>query len=365
MLLSQLIAAVERVAPRSYQESYDNSGLLIGSPNTEVRGVLLCLDTLENIVEEAVERGCNVIIAHHPIIFSGLKSLTGKNYVERVVIKALQNGVAIYVAHTNLDNMRTGVNAKICERIGLQNTRILVPKSRIIKQLVTYIPVAQADIVRSALFAAGAGNIGNYSEASFNTIGAGTYKGNDASNAFAGEKNVRHYEAETRLEVVFEQHLEGAVLAALRKTHPYEEIAYGIFTLENQHNDIGSGMIGTLAEPMTEADFLKNLKGNLATNCIRHTALRNKMIEKVAVCGGSGSFLLRNALAQSADAFVTADFKYHEFFDAEGKIVICDVGHFESEQYTIDLLHEILSPVMEHDIPLYKTEIVTNPVFYY
>lgn len=365
MLLSQLITAIERVAPRNYQESYDNSGLLVGNPSTEVRGVLLCLDTLENIVEEAVERGCNIIIAHHPIIFSGIKSLTGKNYVERVVIKALQNGLAIYVAHTNLDNVRTGVNAKICERIGLQNTKILVPKSRIIKQLVTYVPVAQADEVRSALFATGAGNIGNYSEVSFNSIGAGTYKGNDASNAFAGAKNTRHYEAETRIEMIFEPHQEGAVLSALRKSHPYEEVAYNIFSLENQHNDVGSGMIGTLAEPMTEADFLEMLKGKLATNCIRHTALRHKMIERVAVCGGSGSFLLRNALAQSADAFVTADFKYHEFFDADGKIVICDVGHFESEQYTIDLLHEILSPIMEDDIPLYKTEIVTNPVFYY
>jgi dinuclear metal center YbgI/SA1388 family protein len=365
MLISDLISAIERVAPRNYQESYDNSGLIVGDATQKVQGVLVCLDTLENIVEEAIERGCNVIVAHHPIVFSGLKSLTGKNYVERVVIKALQNNVAIYAAHTNLDNVRTGVNAKISERLGLQNTKILVTKNKIIKQLVTYVPVAQADAVRNALFAAGAGNIGNYSEASFNSVGAGTYKGNDASNAFAGEKNKRHYEAEMRIEVVFDTHLEGKILAALRKTHPYEEVAYSVFTLENQHNDIGSGMIGTLTEPMDEAEFLAFVKTNLHTNCIRHTALRKKTIQKVAVCGGSGSFLLRNAIAHGADAFVTADFKYHEFFDAEGKIVICDVGHFESEQYTIDLLYDILEPIMTDDIALYKTEIVTNPVFYF
>jgi dinuclear metal center YbgI/SA1388 family protein len=364
MHLSQLIAHLEGVAPRTYQESYDNSGLIVGYTAMEVTGVLLCLDALESVVEEAIERGCNVVIAHHPIVFGGLKSFTGKSYVERVVMKAIQAGVAIYAIHTNLDNVRVGVNARICERLGLRNTQILVPKTRQIKQLVTYVPVAEADKVRTALFEAGAGKIGNYTEASFNAVGAGTYKGNDASNGFAGERNVRHYEAETRIEVVFELHLEGAVMRALRSSHPYEEIAYGIYTLENAHNDIGAGMIGELLQPMDEVAFLQHLKTNLKTDCVKHTALRNRPIERVAVCGGSGSFLLRNAIGAKADIFVTADFKYHEFFDAEGKIIIADIGHYESEQYTIDLLYDLLLPMIGEGL-LLKTETVTNPVRYF
>jgi dinuclear metal center YbgI/SA1388 family protein len=364
MQLQQLIAHIERIAPRPYQENYDNSGLLTGNPLQEVTGVLLCLDSLEAVIDEAIAKNCNVVIAHHPIIFGGIKSLTGKNYVERIVIKAIQHRIAIYACHTNLDNVRAGVNAKICERLGLQNTRILAPKSRLCKQISTYVPVSDAEQVRSALFAAGAGTIGNYAEASFNAIGAGTYKGNDASNGYKGEKNVRHYEAETKIEMLFAQHLEGQIIAALRSSHPYEEIAYNIITLDNAHNDIGSGMIGSYEDAIDEHFFLEFLKTQFATGCVRHTALRQKQIKTVAVCGGAGSFLLRNAIAAKADVFVTADFKYHEFFDADNQIIIADIGHYESEQYTIDLFMELLAPVIA-ETPMFKTSVVTNPVFYY
>ncbi len=364
MVLSVIIAALERFAPPSYQESYDNSRLIVGNPQQAVSGVMLCLDSLESVVEEAIETGCNLIIAHHPIVFSGLKSLTGRNYVERVVLKAIKNDIAIYACHTNLDNVKAGVNAKICERMGLKNTRILAPKPRLIKQLSTYIPYDDATKLRDALFAAGGGNMGNYSETSFNTVGAGTFKGNNDSNAYKGEKNVRHYEAETKIELVFQAHREGNILKALFENHPYDEIAYNIITLDNTANDIGAGMIGELDTPMNEKDFLQLLKNQFNVPCVRHTNLLNKPIKKVAICGGSGSFLLRNAIGAKADVFVTGDFKYHEFFDAENHLVIADIGHYESEQFTIELFQEILSKEFS-DLKIIKTSINTNSVHYF
>ncbi|MEY4927187.1 MAG: hypothetical protein RI894_1623 [Bacteroidota bacterium] len=364
MVLSTLISTLERFAPSAYQESYDNSRLIVGNLQQTVTGVLLCLDTLESIVDEAIETDCNVIIAHHPIVFSGLKSLTGRNYVERVVLKAIKNDIAIYACHTNLDNVRAGVNAKICARLDLKNTRILAPKSRIIKQLSTYVPVDDAAEVRDALFAVGAGKIGNYSETSFNSVGAGTFKGNDLSNAHSGKKNVRHYEAETKIELVFEAHQEAAVLRALHQSHPYEEIAYNIISLENVNKAIGAGMIGELDTPLNETDFLQLLKNQFNAACVRHTPFLNKPIKTVAVCGGSGSFLLRNAISAKADVFVTADFKYHEFFDADNHLVIADIGHYETEQFTIDLFEEILKQNFV-DLRILKTNINTNSVRYF
>ncbi len=364
MVLSVIIAALERFAPPSYQESYDNSRLIVGNPQQAVSGVMLCLDCLESVVDEAIEAGCNLIIAHHPIVFSGLKSLTGRNYVERVVLKAIKNDIAIYACHTNLDNVRAGVNAKICERIGLKNTRILAPKSQIIKQLSTYVPVDDAAKLRDALFAAGGGNMGNYSETSFNTVGAGSFKGNDASNGYKGEKNLRHYEAETKIELIFESYREGAILKALHENHPYEAVAYNIIKLENAANEVGAGMIGELETPLDEKDFLQLLKNQFHVPAVRHTNFLNKPIKRVAVCGGSGSFLLRNAIGAKADVFVSGDFKYHEFFDAENHLVIADIGHYESEQFTIDLFEEVLGASFS-DLKILKTKINTNSVHYF
>lgn len=261
MKITDVLSILEAVAPPHLQESYDNSGLIVGDPEALVSGILFCLDSTEAIVEEAIAKGCNLIVAHHPIVFRGLKRLNGATYIERTVIQAIRHEVAIYAIHTNLDNVyRQGVNAKIAERIGLTDTRILAPK-----------------------------------------------------------------------------------------TTDFE---------------IGAGMLGNLPKPMAEADFLNHLKQSLQTNCIRHTALRGKPIRKVAVCGGSGSFLLSEALRAKADAFVSADFKYHEFFDAEGKLVIADVGHFESEQFTIELLRDIVREKFP-TFALHLTEKNTNPVSYF
>ena len=362
--LSEIISVLENFAPRAYQETYDNSGLIVGSPEMEISGALICLDSTEAVVDEALRLKMNLIIAHHPIIFSGLKKINGKNYVERTIIKAIQNNIAIYAIHTNLDNVRKGVNQEICKRLGIIETRILAPKSGVLRKLVTYSPESHAIKVRDALFAAGAGSIGNYDECSFSVLGTGSFRGNKESTPFVGEKGERHHEKEERIEVIFEKHLQGRVLSGLRAAHPYEEIAYDIFSLENQHHNIGSGMIGELEKPLPVQEFLSLLKKVMKAEGIRYTIPNQTLISKVAVCGGSGSFLLQDAIHAGADAFVTADFKYHQYFDADEKILIADIGHYESEQFTKDLIYNILNQKFP-TFALRLSEVKTNPINYF
>lgn len=363
MKISDAIKVLEQIAPPVYQESYDNSGLLTGDSNWELKQILVTLDCTEVVVDEAISNGCNLIVAHHPIIFGGLKRLNGKNYVERTVIKAIKNDIAIYAIHTNLDNMLSGVNAKISEKLGLTNTHILSQQTGILKKIAVYVPHQHLQTVQQAMFNAGAGQIGNYSECSFYAEGKGTFKGNDQSNAFVGQKNELHTEPEYKLEVVVPKHALYPVIAAMKQAHPYEEVAFDIFTTENTHLGIGSGMIGKLPEAMSADAFLPYLKKAMNLNTIRYTPFLGE-IKKVAVCGGSGSFLLKNAISAGADAFVTADFKYHEFFDAENKLLIADIGHYESEIYTINLLaDEILKKMPTFAVIL--SNINTNPIKYY
>ncbi|MDB5227998.1 MAG: hypothetical protein JWN78_2191 [Bacteroidota bacterium] len=363
MKIAEIIQTIEDFAPISYQESYDNAGLLVGDRMAECTGVLICLDAIESVIDEAIEKKCNLVLAHHPIIFSGLKKLTGKDYIERTVIKAIKNDVAIYAAHTNLDNVRFGVSNMIADQLGLKNRKILDPKKGILKKLFTYIPEANRETLLNALFAAGAGNIGNYSECSFTVTGSGTFKGNENSNPVVGEKNIRSTENESKIEVIFPGYLEAKVLKALRENHPYEEVAYEIISLDNTLQDVGSGLIGELEQPMAESDFLSFLKEKMQTQCIRHTALLSRKVQRVALCGGAGSFLLPKAVIGNADVFITGDFKYHQFFDADGQLVICDIGHYESEQFTLQLFNKIMSDKFA-TFAVQISAINTNPINY-
>lgn len=362
--IKDVVTYLEKIAPLSLQESYDNAGLIVGSYSEEVKGILISLDCTEDIIDEAITHKCNLIISHHPIVFSGLKKLNGKTYVERTVIKAIQNGIAIYAIHTNLDNVMGGVNKKIGEKIGLSNLKILSPKKSQLRKLVTFCPDDHAEKIRSALFESGCGRIGMYDECSYNIQGTGTFRALEGSNPFTGKKGERHNEPETRIESVFQAHLESHVIKALKESHPYETVAYDIYALENDHQDIGSGMIGDLNTEMDEREFLKHLKTSMLTACIRHTSLLNKKVKKVAICGGSGSFLLEDAIKSGADFFVTSDYKYHQFFDADKRIVIADIGHYESEQFTSELLKELLVRNFS-TFAVRLTELVTNPVQYY
>ena len=364
MKLSEITNFLEALAPLNYQEDYDNAGLIVGHPDDEIHAALVSLDCTEQIVNEAIEKNCNLIISHHPIVFKGLKKLNGKNYVERTILKAIKNNIALYAIHTNLDSVHNGVNAEICKRLGIINSKTLAPKSGILKKLVTFCEHKDAESLREALFNAGAGNISNYSDCSFNTEGTGTFKGNEQSNPTLGQPNVREYANETRIEVIFKTQDERRILSALFQNHPYEEVAYDIYALENKLQNVGSGMIGELSEGLAGEDFLRLVKNNMQAKVLRHTNILPKKIKKVAVCGGAGSFLLKNAIAAGADAFVTADFKYHEFFDAEDKIMIVDIGHFESEQFTSNLLIDNIQEKFPN-FAIRLTEHNTNPINYF
>ena len=364
MKIKDVITSLESLAPPALQEGYDNAGLITGNENADCKGMLISLDATEPVIEEAIKRGCNLIISHHPIIFSGLKKITGKNYVQKAVIKAIKNDIALYAIHTNLDNVLTGVNGKIASLLDLKNLSVLAAKENQLKKLYTFVPVASADKVRQAIFDAGAGHIGNYEECSFNADGFGTFKGGLNTDPYVGKPGELHRENELKVEVIFPSWLEGRIIRSLIATHPYEEVAYDIIKLENKFSSIGSGVIGELNQPMDENAFLKLLKEKFKLQVIKHTQLQGKQVNKIAVCGGAGSFLISSALAAGADFYITSDIKYHEFFDANDKMVIADIGHYESEQFTINLLQEFL----EQKFPTFavlKTEVNTNPVRYF
>jgi len=363
MKIQDVIQYLETLAPLTYAEDFDNVGLLVGNPDTPLRGVLITLDTLESVVEEAIARDCNLIVSFHPIIFGGLKRLTGSSYVERTVIKAIEHHIAIYAIHTALDNSFWGVNARICDRLALSNREILLPQAHTIEQLVTYVPHKDAAALREHLFAAGAGNIGNYAKCSFNTEGMGTYMGNAQSHPTIGAPEVFHSEGETRISVIFPKHLRRSILQALFTHHPYEEVAYEIYTLENAHQHIGLGMIGYLETPMEELPFLNFVKERMQTACVRHSALLGKKIQKVAVLGGSGADAIGACIAAGCDAYVTSDIKYHEFFKTEGQLLLADIGHYESEQFTKLLLWEQLTKKFS-TFAFYLANTNTNPINY-
>ncbi|RED93859.1 Nif3-like dinuclear metal center hexameric protein [Marinoscillum furvescens] len=363
MQIKDITNYLEGLVPLEYQESYDNCGLLVGNPNSEVKGISLTLDVTEEVIAEAIQNGDNLIIAHHPLIFKGLKSLTGNHWVERCIIKAIQNGIAIYAIHTNLDNYHLGVNRRIAERLGLKQVRTLSPKSGLLTKLTTFVPKDNTQEVLDALYAAGAGSIGDYDHCSFRVAGTGTFRPGAHTNPHIGAQHVDETVTEDRVEVIFPNHLSGKILASLRQAHPYEEVAYYLTSLSNKHQDVGSGMIGVLENPMDTAAFLAWLKEKMQTKCIRHTAITRNKVSKVALCGGAGSFLLSSAIRQGADVFITGDFKYHEFFEADGQTIIADIGHYESEQFTKDLLYDILSEKFTN-IALRLSDVQTNPINY-
>ena len=342
MKIKEIISVLEEMAPLAYAEDFDNVGLLVGDQEIEATGILVCHDALENIIDEAISKNCNMVVCFHPILFSGLKKITGKNYVEKAVIKAIKNDIAIYAVHTALDNHQEGVNKIFSDALGLVNSKILIPKQHFIRKLVTYTIAKNAEEVRNALFDAGAGNIGNYENCSFNSKGIGTYMGNEHSNPQVGERFEFVQGDEIKIEVTFEKHLENKILKALFKSHAYEEVAYEVYALQNQHQNIGMGMIGELKNPMNEKEFLHFAKEKMQCGGIRHSSFTGKEIKKVAVLGGAGSFAIKNAIQAGADAYLTADLKYHQFYEAENKLLLADIGHFESERYTKNYIVEYL-----------------------
>jgi len=363
MIVNDVINYLEEIAPLAYAEDFDNVGLLVGDKNNEVSGILVTLDTLESVVDEAVKKKCNLIVSFHPIIFKGLKKLNKTTYVERTVVKAVQNNINIFAIHTALDNAVQGVNNIICDTLGLKNKRILLPQQGTIKKLTTFVPKKDAEQLRNALFLAGAGNIGNYNNCSFNTEGLGTYRGNKNSNPTIGKPGTLHAEPEIQISLTFHRHLESEILNSLFKNHPYEEVAFEITTLDNYNQNIGMGMVGELEKESDTVKFLQFVKNKMNASCIRHSKITKKTVKKVAVLGGSGSFAIEASKQLKADVLITSDLKYHDFFTAENQIILADIGHYESEQFTKNFLADYLSKKFTNfAVVLSATN--TNPVKY-
>ncbi|HYW94036.1 MAG TPA: Nif3-like dinuclear metal center hexameric protein [Bacteroidales bacterium] len=363
MKLKEIVSFFEQTASFSFQESYDNSGLQTGNPGADVSGALITLDVTEEVVDEAVREGLNLIISHHPVIFGQLKGLTGKNATERILLKAIKGDIAILSVHTNIDSVEHGVNGRICDKLGLVDRKVLAPAEGKLLKLVFFVPADHASRVREAIFHAGAGVIGDYDQCSFNVDGTGTFRASENASPYVGEKGQLHFEKEVRVETVLPSHIKNRVIAALLDNHPYEEVAWDLYTLENSWPQVGMGMTGRFEEAMEEHDFLNAVKAVFNAGCVRYTRLTGKTVQHVAVCGGSGSFLLENAISAGADAFITADFKYHQFFEADGRILVADIGHYESEQFTKELFYELVTK----NFPKFAvrlSEVITNPINY-
>ncbi|MGC9343546.1 MAG: Nif3-like dinuclear metal center hexameric protein [Bacteroidales bacterium] len=363
MQLKEIINYFEEIAPFSLQESYDNSGIQIGNPATEVKSAILCIDVTENVITEAVKNSCDLIISHHPLLFGGIKKITGQTMTERIIEQAIRNDISIISLHTNIDAVMNGVNARICDKLGLKNRKVLSPVEGKLMKLAFFVPRANAEEVSNAVFKEGAGVIGNYDSCSFNLEGKGSFRAGEGTNPYVGEKGEVHFEEEIRVETIMPSHLKNRVIESLIQAHPYEEVAYDVYPLENKWEQAGMGMTGEMDEEMEEHEFLNALKAVFNAGCVKYTSLLNKKIKKVAVCGGSGSFLLNKAIASKSDVFVSADFKYHQFFEAEGKILIADIGHYESEQFTKELFYENLTKKFPK-FAVRLSEVNTNPINY-
>ena len=363
MKIKNIISYLEELAPLYLQEDYDNSGLIVGCDESEVSSVLISLDCTEDVLSEAISNKCNLIITHHPLIFSSLKRLNGKNYVERILINAIKNEIAIYSMHTNLDNIFQGVNAQIANKIQLKNTKILKPKKDILRQLVVYCPYKHSQSLKDVLFNAGAGAIGNYTNCSFSSSGKGTFKAGEKTDPYIGNKGELHVENEDRIEVIYPKYKEKEIINAMHSCHPYEEVAYQIYLIDNVFPQVGSGIIGDLTSKKNVNDFLNSLKDIFSVNMIRCSPIIKKEIQKIAVCGGSGSFLIEDAKKVGADMLITSDIKYHQFFDAGDNMILVDIGHYESEQFTKDLIFDLLRKKFTK-FAFLLSKVNTNPINY-
>ena len=371
MQVADVLHLLDQWAPLTYSEDFDNTGLLVGDPKSQLRGILVSLDTLEGVVDEAIKEDCNLIVSFHPIIFSGLKSLVPKDYVNKAVLKAIKKDIAIIAIHTALDNVPHGVSATMAKVLGLKDTRVLMPKQDLMYKLITYAPNQDAEAIRQALFMAGAGALGHYQECSFNLNGTGTFKPIDGAKPALGQIGIQHSEPETQIQVSFIRHQKNEIITALKKAHPYEEVAYDIIALNQACPEIGMGLIGTLSDALSFESLLKKVKSGFQCGCIKYSQNNLKTINSIAVLGGSGSFTIDQAKALGVQVYITSDLKYHDYFKGDDNFAVMDIGHYESEQFTKDLIVEYLSKKITNFAPslpkvkVLKSNVKTNPISYY
>ncbi|MDR3129421.1 MAG: Nif3-like dinuclear metal center hexameric protein [Tannerellaceae bacterium] len=361
--IREVLDVLEEFAPLALQESFDNTGIQVGEIGQEVKGVLLCVDVTEDVMDEALVKGCNLVIAHHPLLFKPVKSLRGTTYVERCVMKACKYDMVIYAAHTNLDNLRKGINGWLGKRIGLDNVHILSPKREGLVKVVTFVPSGHVQKVQDALFATGAGCVGNYDRCSFRHEGLGSFRAQEGAHPFLGKVGKEHVEREERIETVVPVHLQEKILQAVYAAHPYEEPVTDLYPLNNAWEEVGSGIWGDLSAEEDEREFLLRVKELFKIRCIKHSTLRGKPVRRVAVCGGSGAFLIKEAIACGADVLLTGEARYNDYHDVQNRLLLAVTGHYESEACTKDIFRTLLSEKFP-TFALHLSEADVNPVKY-
>lgn len=358
--IKDIIKMIEFHAPSYLQEDYDNSGIIIGNIENDVSSVLICLDINEKVIDYAIEKRIDLIISHHPVIFRPLKKINGYSLTETLVLKAIRNDINIYSAHTNIDNSAI-LREKIAQILEIKKYKPLVPYESLYSKLVWFTPSSETARVKSAVFAAGAGHIGNYDSCSYNVDGYGTFRALEGACPFVGEIGQVHQENEVRTEVIFPKFLKNQIIEALDESHPYEEVAYDIYSIDNKLNEFGYGLIGNLDVEINLYEYLLKIKNTLCIQIIRHNAENiHKKIKTIAYCGGSGASFINNAINQKADLIITSDIKYHEFFDFKEMIAIADIGHYESEKMIIDIFFDILKN--NNTFAVQKIDFETNPI---
>ncbi len=363
MKIEAIVKHLEQMAPPYLKEEYDNVGLHTGTLQQETDGVLITLDVDERIVDEAIELNCGLIITHHPLVFGSLKRITGRTMQERCLIKAIRNDIAIYAIHTNIDNAALGLNHALATLLGVNNPNVLLPGVNKMSKVVTFCPPDHSDRVMAAMSAAGAGHIGNYDMCSFQTEGRGTFRALEGANPYVGELDALHGETELRIEMITPSAIVPHVVEAMKKSHPYEEVAYDVIPLSNPDLTTGSGAFGEISKPIGEEEFIQMVKEKLNVPVVRHTEHLARPINRLGVCGGSGAFLIQHAIDRKLDVLVTADVKYHQFGEASGKILLIDAGHYETEILVTSMIRDEI----RKKFPTFACHITkrnTNPIRY-
>ena len=356
---------MEAWAPLDIAWERDNPGLQAGDTGRRVRGILVALDVTEPVVKEAKGAGANLIVSHHPLLFRPLRSLTTRSGTERTLTALARGGIALYSAHTNLDFTRGGTSFALAEALGLATEGFLTSSFRTESKIVTFVPPSHADSVAAAMAGAGAGVIGAYDGCSFRTEGTGTFRGGKGTHPAVGKAGVPEHAREIRLEMVAPRRAVHTVVDALKGAHPYEEVAFDVYPLDNTSGAYGMGALGTLPRAVPLADFLGRVRRALRTRSLRWSGDPRSRVRRVAVCGGSGSELLPQAIAAGADAFVTADVRYHTFQEAGTEITLVDAGHFETEFPVVAAVVDRLRGEIRARgarIPVRASSQATNPV---
>lgn len=343
MTIKEVTQFLESRFPLYLQEDFDNCGVQCGNVNNEISGAMVCFEMTEKIIDEAISKNCNLVISHHPLILKrGITKIVPSDRVGAMICKALANNMVLYSMHTNIDSGEGGGNDVFAEKLGLSDVKVMAPVKGLYRKLVVNVPAEHSEKLKEALFKIGCGQQGNYQKCSYSTLGKGQFEPNGEAKPFIGTQNNLEKVEEERIEMIYPAYLQHAVIQAIYENHPYEEPAFDLFSLENTERKVGLGRIGELPEEMDCKEFFSYLKEKLNLEHLRYCGDEGKKIRRVAVCGGGGAGFIDTAIALNADAYVSGDFKYHDFFKSHSGTVLVDIGHYEGECFIKNIIFNLL-----------------------